>query len=65
MVVTGILFLLMPFCAIPICCRSNKDDMDDIETEKQKDKNRDGEEDFDDPAKMQGNGNDGQRNNMN
>lgn len=69
MVVTGVLFLFMPFCAIPICCRSTKDDMDDIENpdkqkEKDKNKNKEGEEEFDDPRKIQGNGNQGQRNNM-
>lgn len=67
MVITGVLFLFMPFCAIPICCRTSEDE-DDEEVKRQKEKekakkNKDGE-DFDDPAKMEGAGNEGQVNNM-
>lgn len=68
MVVTGVLFLIMPFCAIPICCRKSEDEFADIENKENKKKNKnkgkEGEEDFDDPNKIQGSGNENQANNM-
>jgi len=67
MVVTGILFLFMPFCAIPICCRKSEDE-DDEEVRRQKEKEKERKkkegEDFDDPAKIEGTGKDTQANNM-
>jgi len=68
MIVTGILFLFMPFCAIPICCRKSEDEDDEEvarqkKKEKEAKKNKDDEE-FDDPNKIEGSGKNGNANNM-
>ena len=53
MVVTGVLFLMMIFCVIPICCyKTQFDEEAEEEAKKQAEKQKKKDGDFDDPKNM-------------